>query len=116
MAENSPVKPRTIDYWPAGDTDFTQGIGLHRFSRFGAWKDSKVYKTNEDRGQAFLDDFDSIECADGDYNCEGKDLSKYTVVTTMRTEMGFRTGSLKSLCDWLMLTESLTDWPRSPSS
>lgn len=73
MADNSPVKPRTIDYWPEDDTDFTQGIGFHRFSRFGAWKDSKVYKTNEDQGQAFLDDFDSIICDDGDYNCGGKD-------------------------------------------
>ena len=36
--------------------------------------------------------------------------------TKVRTKMRFQTDALKSLCDWLALSDSTFDWLRTPSS
>ena len=68
MKSNSPVEKRSFDYSSDENGNYIHGLGLHRLSRFGGWKDSIVFKTVEDQGQSLIDYFEVNKCND-DFNC-----------------------------------------------
>ena len=72
---NSVVEPQTFDFTetPTNEdaVNVWPGIQVHRFSKFGAWKDSKNFNL---RWKGKFPEYFSEEnfgCAEGDFNCEG---------------------------------------------
>ena len=67
---NSPLEVRNFDYHTGGtlpNLTPSHAINYHRFSKYGAWKDSKAFYNLFDGGQNIVDFY-----ANRKNQCEGK--------------------------------------------